>query len=158
MPNTGGRGLPLVGMIIQLNVTESFQSPVARVLLAVIAAALLYVLWKEIRKIPARLFALMATAFMDMVGLLMIIPLLPFYVKQLGGSGIDILGLRLGIGSITGFIVAAFTIGMFLTPPDVISQTLLAVPMWLLFELGLVMSRWLLPHRAEAATEDQATN
>lgn len=35
----------------------------------------------------------------------------------------------------------AFVIGMFLTPPDVISQTLLAVPVYLLFELGIVMSR-----------------
>jgi len=39
-------------------------------------------------------------------------------------------------------IVAAFVFGMLLTPPDVISQTLLAVPMWALFELGLVFSRW----------------
>jgi sec-independent protein translocase protein TatC len=38
-------------------------------------------------------------------------------------------------------IVAAFVIGMLMTPPDVISQTLLAVPIWLLFELGLVFSR-----------------
>ncbi|HEB76986.1 MAG TPA: twin-arginine translocase subunit TatC [Methylothermaceae bacterium] len=38
-------------------------------------------------------------------------------------------------------IVAAFVIGMLLTPPDVISQTLLAVPMWLLYELGLLFSR-----------------
>ena len=38
-------------------------------------------------------------------------------------------------------IVGAFIIGMFLTPPDVILQTLLAVPMWLLFEIGLVMAR-----------------
>lgn len=38
-------------------------------------------------------------------------------------------------------IVGAFIIGMFLTPPDVISQTLLAVPIWLLFELGLLFSR-----------------
>jgi sec-independent protein translocase protein TatC len=30
---------------------------------------------------------------------------------------------------------------MLLTPPDVISQTLLAIPMWMLFELGLVLSR-----------------
>ena len=30
---------------------------------------------------------------------------------------------------------------MLLTPPDVISQTLLALPMWLLFELGLIMGR-----------------
>jgi sec-independent protein translocase protein TatC len=38
-------------------------------------------------------------------------------------------------------IIAAFVIGMVLTPPDVFSQSLLAVPMWLLFELGLFMSR-----------------
>ncbi len=35
----------------------------------------------------------------------------------------------------------AFVMGMFLTPPDVISQTLLAVPVYLLYELGIVMSR-----------------
>jgi len=38
-------------------------------------------------------------------------------------------------------IVAAFIIGAFLTPPDAISQTLLAVPMWMLFEVGLVFAR-----------------
>ncbi|MCB1859075.1 MAG: twin-arginine translocase subunit TatC [Gammaproteobacteria bacterium] len=38
-------------------------------------------------------------------------------------------------------IVGAFLIGMLLTPPDVISQTLLAIPMWLLFEIGLLFSR-----------------
>jgi sec-independent protein translocase protein TatC len=37
-------------------------------------------------------------------------------------------------------IVAAFVIGMLLTPPDVISQSLLAIPMWLLFEIGLLAS------------------
>jgi len=44
-------------------------------------------------------------------------------------------------------IVGAFVIGMLLTPPDVLSQTLLAVPVWLLFELGLFSSRFL-PKRA----------
>ena len=38
-------------------------------------------------------------------------------------------------------IVGAFVFGMLLTPPDVISQTLLALPMWILFELGLVFSK-----------------
>ncbi|MCB1862089.1 MAG: twin-arginine translocase subunit TatC [Chromatiaceae bacterium] len=38
-------------------------------------------------------------------------------------------------------IVGAFLLGMLLTPPDVISQTLLAVPMWLLFEAGVIASR-----------------
>ena len=42
-------------------------------------------------------------------------------------------------------IVLAFIIGAVLTPPDVISQTLLAVPIWLLFELGLAFSRLLAP-------------
>lgn len=47
-------------------------------------------------------------------------------------------------------IVAAFVVGMLLTPPDVISQTLLAVPVWLLFELGLVCANWL-PKRQSTA-------
>ena len=37
--------------------------------------------------------------------------------------------------------LSAFIVGMFLTPPDVISQTLLAVPVYLLYELGIFMSR-----------------
>jgi len=46
-------------------------------------------------------------------------------------------------------IVGAFVVGMLLTPPDVISQTLLAVPMWLLFEIGIFVSRLLLRRRGE---------
>lgn len=42
-------------------------------------------------------------------------------------------------------VVGAFIIGAFLTPPDAISQTLLAVPMWILFELGLLFSRLFVP-------------
>lgn len=38
-------------------------------------------------------------------------------------------------------IVGCFVMGMLLTPPDVISQALLAVPMWLLFEIGIVFAR-----------------
>ena len=42
-------------------------------------------------------------------------------------------------------IVGAFCVGMLLTPPDVVSQVLLAIPMWILFEVGLVMARYLGP-------------
>ena len=35
-------------------------------------------------------------------------------------------------------IIGCFTVGMLVTPPDVISQSLLAVPAWILFELGIV--------------------
>jgi sec-independent protein translocase protein TatC len=38
-------------------------------------------------------------------------------------------------------IVAAFVIGAIFTPPDIISQFMLAVPMWLLYELGIVVSK-----------------
>jgi len=51
-------------------------------------------------------------------------------------------------------IVGAFAIGMLMTPPDVISQTLLALPMWLLFEVGILFSRALLP----GGDTDQATS
>ncbi|WP_086929782.1 twin-arginine translocase subunit TatC [Agarilytica rhodophyticola] len=40
-------------------------------------------------------------------------------------------------------IVGCFVLGMFLTPPDVISQVLLALPMWLLFELGLFFGNFI---------------
>ena len=39
-------------------------------------------------------------------------------------------------------IFFAFLIGMLLTPPDVISQILLAIPVWLLFEAGLIISKY----------------
>src|SRR5437588_6701773 len=104
-------------LLIQSNIAQSFHSPIVRIALGVIVLALLYVFYKEVRKIPAKLFTLMITAFVDMVGLLMIIPLLPFYVQTLGGSGINFLGMHFGIGSISGFIVASFTIAQLLSAP-----------------------------------------
>jgi MFS family permease len=104
-------------LLLQQNIAQSFHSPIVRVLLGAIACGLLYVLWREVRKIPAKLFTLMATAFVDMLGLLMIIPLLPFYVKTLGGEGVDFLGMHFGIGIIIGFIVASFTVAQLLSAP-----------------------------------------
>lgn len=51
-------------------------------------------------------------------------------------------------------IVGAFVIGMLLTPPDVISQTMLALPMWLLFEVGLIFSRMLVRDRRRRDVDD----
>ena len=104
-------------MLLQHNVAHSFQSLIVRLVLVAIAIGLLYILWREVRKIPPKLLTLMATAFIDMVGLLMIIPLLPFYVKTFGGSGVDFLGFHFGIGIIAGFIIAAFTVAQLLSAP-----------------------------------------
>jgi MFS family permease len=104
-------------MLLQQNFAHSFQSPIVRIVLVATAIGLLYILWREVRKIPPKLLTLMATAFIDMVGLLMIIPLLPFYVKTFGGSGVDFLGFHFGIGIIAGFIIAAFTVAQLLSAP-----------------------------------------
>lgn len=53
-------------------------------------------------------------------------------------------------------IVGAFVFGMLLTPPDVISQTLLALPMWILFEIGLFFSRMIIRKRKEAEAAEDA--
>lgn len=53
-----------------------------------------------------KLFVLMITAFMDMVGLLMVIPLLPFYAVELGGSGM-----------IVGVLVSAYSVAQLLSAP-----------------------------------------
>lgn len=52
--------------------------------------------------------------------------------------------------------LGAFVIGMFLTPPDIISQTLLAVPVYLLYELGILMSRFFVRKKTEEIAEEQA--
>jgi sec-independent protein translocase protein TatC len=52
-------------------------------------------------------------------------------------------------------IVGAFVVGMFLTPPDVISQTLLALPMWVLFELGLFFSKGFVKRREQTEESEQ---
>ncbi len=53
-------------------------------------------------------------------------------------------------------IVGVFTVGMLLTPPDVISQVMLAVPMWLLFESGVLASRYIFADRLRKQAEEDA--
>ena len=52
--------------------------------------------------------------------------------------------------SIRGYvIVGAFVVGAIFTPPDVLSQVMLAVPLWLLYELGLIAARFVSPAKDE---------
>ena len=52
-------------------------------------------------------------------------------------------------------IVGAFVLGMMLTPPDIISQTLLALPVWLLFELGVLFSKFYVGKRGPDTGDDE---
>lgn len=47
-------------------------------------------------------------------------------------------------------IVGCFVVGMLLTPPDVFSQAMLAVPMWLLFEVGVFFGRAVVKRKTQA--------
>ncbi len=61
-----------------------------------------------------------------------------------------------GLGRARGYvIVGAFTVAMLITPPDVISQTLLAVPVLLLYEVGVLCARWVVrqPHKVSSSSE-----
>src|SRR5699024_7323810 len=56
-------------------------------------------------------------------------------------------------------VVGCFLVGMLLTPPDVFSQTLLAIPMWILFEVGVIFGNLVQKEReAKAAEEDAETS
>ena len=56
-------------------------------------------------------------------------------------------------------IVGCFVVGMLLTPPDVISQILLAVPMWVLFEAGIIFARLFgLDKRSEENSDSSNTD
>jgi sec-independent protein translocase protein TatC len=56
--------------------------------------------------------------------------------------------------SIRGYvIVGAFVVGAIFTPPDVLSQCMLAVPLWLLYEFGLLVARFVSVSKEETPTE-----
>ncbi|WP_039990431.1 twin-arginine translocase subunit TatC [Paraglaciecola arctica] len=52
-------------------------------------------------------------------------------------------------------IVGVFVVGMLLTPPDIISQTLLAIPMWILYEFGIVVGSF---YSRKKADQEQQEN
>lgn len=72
------------------------------------------------------------------------VPVLTFVLIMTGVTTVEALSAARSY-----VIVAAFIVGMLLTPPDVISQILLAIPVWLLFELGLLMSKFVNNKKAD---------
>jgi MFS family permease len=82
------------------------DSTAVRVAIGVVVLVVLYFLIYELRKIPAKLHVLMFTAFLDMVGVFLVIPLLPFYVTRLGGGAL-----------VVGVLVSAFSVAQLLSAP-----------------------------------------
>lgn len=78
------------------------------------------------------------------------IPIATFLLIWTGATSVEALSKKRPY-----IVIACFVVGMLLTPPDVISQSLLAIPMWLLFEVGILASR--LFKRRRAVSDDEAS-
>jgi sec-independent protein translocase protein TatC len=52
-------------------------------------------------------------------------------------------------------VVGAFVVGAIFTPPDVVSQSMLAVPLWLLYELGILVANWVKPAEKTAEADSR---
>ena len=78
-------------------------------------------------------------------GLAFEVPIITFLIVLFGISSVDTLAKKRPY-----IVVIAFVLGMILTPPDVISQILLAVPIWLLFELGLLLAYLITKNKGKA--------
>jgi sec-independent protein translocase protein TatC len=76
------------------------------------------------------------------------VPVVVVVLVRLGVVSLD------KLKSIRGYvIVGAFIVGAVFTPPDVLSQCMLAVPLWLLYELGLVVGRFVSVAKEESGAE-----
>jgi sec-independent protein translocase protein TatC len=77
------------------------------------------------------------------------VPVVVVVLVRLGVVSLD------KLRSIRGYvIVGAFIVGAIFTPPDVLSQVMLAVPLWLLYELGLLIARFVAVTKREAGAEE----
>ncbi|MCC7065138.1 MAG: MFS transporter [Planctomycetes bacterium] len=99
------------------DLTQTLASPEAQWTIAGLGIVLVLMLAREVPKIPRQLLMLMATAFVDMLGLFLVVPLLPFYCKRLVEGGVHVLGLTLGIGEVTGLVMATFTVAQLISAP-----------------------------------------
>ena len=77
------------------------------------------------------------------------VPVVVVVLVRLGVVSLD------KLRSIRGYvIVGAFVVGAIFTPPDVLSQVMLAVPLWLLYELGLLVARFVAVTKRETGAEE----
>jgi len=83
-------------------------------------------------------------------GLAFEVPIAVVMAVYFGWVGVDKLKESRGY-----VIVGAFVIGAIFTPPDIISQFMLAVPMWLLYELGIIVARLVTKNRLEPSIRPQ---
>jgi len=83
-------------------------------------------------------------------GLAFQVPVVTIVLVAIGAVSVE------GLSKARGYVVVgAFTVAMLITPPDVISQTLLAIPILVLYELGIVFARMVVrrPQRVSSSSD-----
>jgi len=98
------------------DLTAVLSSPAAHWAIGLLAAIVLGSLARELPRIPRPLLVLMGAAFLDMFGVFLVIPLLPFYCERLGAEA-TWFGQPLGKGLVTGLVMASFTVAQLLSAP-----------------------------------------
>ncbi len=91
--------------------------PTTTWVLAGLGVALLAVVARELRAVPASLVVLMGTAFLDMAGVFLVAPLLVFWVDHFREQGVTIFGVVPGRGMLTGLVVTSYTVAQMLSAP-----------------------------------------
>jgi MFS family permease len=100
----------------QHDLSQTLASPAVQTTIAVLGGLLVLLVLRELPRIPRQLLVLMGAAFVDMFGVFLVVPLLPFYCKRLG-AGVTLFGTPLGPGEITGLVMATFTVAQLLSAP-----------------------------------------
>jgi sec-independent protein translocase protein TatC len=152
--------LPKGGQMIATDVVGVFLVPVKVAFLVAFVVALPYVLYQAWAFVAPGLYAHERRLVLPPEGVAWMTDIdkyLSFVLTTFIAFGVTfevpvvvIVLVRVGLVSVEKLkemrpyvIVGAFVIGAIFTPPDVLSQVMLAVPLWLLFELGLVLARFL---------------
>lgn len=101
----------------QNDLTQTLASPQVQWTIAALGILLLAMLARELPKIPRALLVLMAAAFVDMFGVFLVLPLVPFYAKRLAEQGTLLFGEPLLAATITGIVMSTFTVAQSLSAP-----------------------------------------
>jgi MFS family permease len=101
----------------EFDIARSLSSPAVYVTLSVIGLGLLILLAREVSRIPPQLRVLMATAFVDMIGVFLVVPLVPFLLNRFGTEGVAVFGRQLDVGMMGGLLASAFNGAQLVSAP-----------------------------------------
>ena len=99
------------------DLTQTLASAEVQWTIAGLGALLLLLVLREVTKIPPQLRVLMATAFVDMVGVFFVVPLVPFYCKRFAEAGDGLFGHALAVGTTIGLVASVFNIAQATSAP-----------------------------------------